>query len=332
MASVPGFDLTRVDSSHFDSTYYKSLQADRERRPLLNRAMHTYTPGSILKPLIALAALDAGVLQPEALHDCVGAYPLGPQSQIRCWNRSGHGELDLVHAVEASCNPYFIAAGVATGLDRIRPLLLAAGIGSRPALDLPPQLPERAEFGICPFLAARSYGRRKWITADTAFLSIGQGVIGITPMHAALYTAAIANGGSIYRPFLVRSVRRQDGREVSTATPVVESRLPVRPEHLALIRQGMFLVVNGERGTGRSARNSAISLAGKTGTAEVGTVAERYHDTWFIGFGPVEQPRYAVAILVEHGESGGRTAAVLAGRLFERWLGPSAAGGLPPPP
>jgi penicillin-binding protein 2 len=328
MASVPGFDLSRVDSAQRDSAYYSSLLGDKEHKPLLNRAMNTYTPGSILKPLIALAALDAGVLQPEALYDCVGAFQLGPEAYVRCWNRTGHGPLDLVHAIEGSCNPYFIAAGMAAGLDRIEPMLAGAGIGVRPGLDLPPQQPERAECGICPsrdYLLERSHGRRKWIAADTAFLSIGQGVIGITPMHAALYVAAIANGGSVYRPFLVRSVRRADGREVRAAVPVIDSRLPVQAEPLELVRQGMYEVVNGSKGTGRNAHNSVISLAGKTGTAEVEAGEDRHHDTWFIGFGPVEDPRYALAVLVEHGESGGRTAALLAGRFFEHWLGPGRA-------
>jgi len=334
MASVPGYDLSRVDSSHYDSAYYEALSADRERRPLLNRAMVSYTPGSILKPLIALAALDAGVLQPEAVFDCTGAYALGPGSQIRCWMRTGHGPLDLVHAIEGSCNPYFIAAGMAAGIDRLQPMLAAAGIGTRPAIDLPPQQPERAERGICPsrdYFQGTPRSRRRWIAADTAYLSIGQGVIGVSPMHAALYAAAIANGGSLYRPFLVRSVRRPDGKEVRAAAPVVERRLPARPEHLALIRQGMYEVVNSDRGTGKNARNTVLSLCGKTGTAEVGAGDERYHDTWFLGFGPVENPRYAIALLVEHGESGGRTAALLAGRFFERWLGPGTGWAAAPP-
>lgn len=332
MASMPGYDLSRVDSSHYDSAYYEGLRTDRERRPLRNRAMNTYTPGSILKPFIALAALDAGVIEPTSVHTCTGAYPLGPSARIRCWLRHGHGPLDLPHALEGSCNPYFIAAGVATGIDRIGPMLAAAGIGSRPQLDLPPQTPRRIEFGICPsrdYYRRRSPRGRRWIASDTAFLSIGQGVIGVTPMQAALMAAALANGGLVYRPFLVRSVRRPDGGEVRAAAPTVESRLPVRPEFLAAIRQGMFQVVNSEHGTGKNARNSAITLCGKTGTAEVGAGEDRYHDTWFIGFGPVENPRYAVAVLVEHGESGGRTAALLAGRFFERWLGPAGGAAVP---
>jgi penicillin-binding protein 2 len=329
MASVPGFDLSRVDSSQHDSAYYKALEADRVRRPLRNRAMATYMPGSVLKPLIGLAALDAGTWRADDIYECLGAYALGPQAQIRCWNRSGHGPLDFVHAIECSCNPYFIAAGVATGLERIQPVLAGAGIGVRPRLDLPPQQPAQLETGLLPsreYLAARSGGRRKWLAADTAFLSIGQGIIGVTPMQAALYTAAIANGGLVYRPFLVRSVRRSDGKEVRSAVPAVDSRLPVRAEHLALVRQGMCEVVNGPKGTGRTARNRVLSLAGKTGTAEVGAADERHHDTWFIGFGPVESPRYALAVMVEHGESGGRTAALLAAQFCERWLGPGADG------
>ncbi len=335
MASVPGYDLARVDSSQHDPAYYADLQADRERRPLLNRAMATYTPGSVLKPLIALAALEAGAIRPEAVYECTGAYALGPGAQIRCWDRAGHGPLTLVRAIECSCNPYFIAAGVSTGLERIQPVLAGAGIGTRPRLDLPPQQPERLETGIFPsreYVAQRSGGRHPWRVADTAFLSIGQGIIGVTPMHAALYAAAIANGGLVYRPFLVRSVRRPDGREVRSAVPTVDSRLPASPESLALVREGMTQVVNGARGTGRNARNRVISLAGKTGTAEVAAPDERYHDTWFIGFGPVEAPRYAIAVLVERGESGGRTAAALAAQFFDRWLGPASGASTPAGP
>lgn len=329
MASMPGYDLSSVDASGFDSAYYTALERDRDNRPLLNRAMQTYTPGSILKPLIGLAALEAGAIRPFEAYECTGYFALSETERIHCWNPYGQGELNFVEAVATSCNPYFVHAALATGLDRIGPLLAAAGIGRRPALDLPPQY-EPSERGLCPSregLLEMSGGRRAWAYADTAFLGIGQGIIGVTPLQAALYTAAIANGGLVQRPFLVRSVRRLDGVEVRAAQPVAESRLPVSEEHLGLVRQGMHDAVNDPHGTARGAKNAVASLAGKTGTAEVATRGDRHKDTWFIGFGPVEDPRYAVAVLVEHGDTGGKTAAPLAKVFFEEWLGGGHAGG-----
>jgi penicillin-binding protein 2 len=161
--------------------------------------------------------------------------------------------------------------------------------------------------------------------ADTALISIGQGLSVITPLQAAVYTAAIANGGYVYRPFLVRSVLDAEGQVWRQTVPVVENRLPVSLEHLVVVRQGMYQAVNSERGSGERAKSDVIALAGKTGTAEVkppgGPVSK---NTWFICFGPFARPRYACAIVIEEGDSGGRTAAPLARQFFEEWLGQTA--------
>jgi penicillin-binding protein 2 len=310
MASQPSYDL-----SQFDWDLYQRLRTSADK-PLLNRAIGApYTPGSIMKPLVALAALEAGVIDANSEWVCDGRYVLG-RRPIRCWNTFGHGSVALVDALKHSCNPFFIHAVLETGVDRLQPMFSAAGLGSRPGIDLP-----GAEGGYIPSRAfARERWGRDWIAIDTAYASIGQGAVGVTPLQAALFAAAIGNGGKVFRPYLVQSICSPDGRALQNTAPVVEHRLPVSPEHLALVQQGMTEAVSGEHGTAWRAGNPAISLAGKTGTAEVGLGGEEYKDTWIICFGPVEEPRYALACLVEHGASGGRTAAPLAGQFFRRWL------------
>jgi penicillin-binding protein 2 len=284
--------------------------------PLLNRAISVpYTPGSIVKPLVALAALKAGVIDAATIWNCDGKYVIGNRA-IHCWNRYGHGPVNVVEAIKFSCNPFFIDAGLKTGVDRLQPMFSAAGLGASPGLDLPD-----CAAGYIPSRAfARQHWGRKWIAIDTAYVSIGQGALAISPLQAALFVAAIGNGGKVFRPYLVQSVCSAGGRVLRNTAPVVAHRLRVRPEHLALIQQGMRVAGNARHGTAKHAANPAISLAGKTGTAEVGFGTGRYKNTWIICYGPVDNPRYALACIVEHGKRGGRTAAPLAGQFFRRWL------------
>lgn len=310
MASAPTYRLGELTARR-----YAELARDEVRRPLINRAVSGgYQPGSILKPLIGLAALKAGTVEPtETIVTCTGRYPLG---NIGCWLRSGHGNIALREAIEQSCNSYFIDIALETGLDNIRPMLLAAGLGRPPKIDLP-----HAGGGFVPSRGwaarTRDYG---WIAVDTAFLSIGQGPIGMSPLQAAMTAAALGNGGTVFQPHLVREIRDSSGNPVQTTIPTALSQLPASRDDLELIREGMYLAVNGDHATAQRARNSAISLAGKTGTAEVKRPGDEYTNAWFIGYGPVDDPRYAIAIVIERGGSGGRTAAPIAGRFFEQWL------------
>ena len=316
MTSSPTFSL---DELTLENYHFRELD-QQEGKPMLNRAVsERYAPGSIVKPLIALAALECGAITPGTTYTCDGAYSEHGLN-IRCASRWGHGTLNLVEAIKFSCNPYFINAGVRTGLDNIQPIFAAAGIGRRPGIDLP-----IVDSGLFP---TRDYARRArgpdqpWGLADTALISIGQGLSALTPLQAVVYTAALANGGLVYRPFLVRSVLNPDGKVWRNTAPVVENRLPVTPEHLAVVRQGMFEVVNAERGSGENARNDVIQLAGKTGSAQV-TPQNRPKttNTWFICFGPFAKPRYACAMVIEEGDSGGRTCAPLVRQFFIDWLG-----------
>ena len=312
MASSPSYDLSGLTQ---DS--YARMAGDLERRPLVNRALAAgYLPGSIIKPLIGMAILESGEGRPfDPLVYCPGKYEIGDTS-IRCWRRVGHGDVDLVSAIERSCNTYFIKMGMTVGLDRIRPMLLGAGFGDAPGIDLPD-----AGAGLVPSREwAQRYWGRNWLAIDTAYLSIGQGAINVSPLQAALYVAAIGNGGKVFQPYIVREIRDPNG-SVRAQTPVrVHHRLPVSVKTLQTIRAGMIRVVNGEHATTEVVRNPLISLAGKTGTAEVKSAGDEYNNTWFICYGPVDKPAYALAVVVERGESGGRTAAPLAARFFEQWL------------
>lgn len=316
MASSPTYDLASLDTLR-----YAALAADETERPLLNRALSaSYIPGSILKPLIALAALRTGALAPADTVLCPGACVVGDQT-IGCWKRSGHGSLDLLHALEGSCNVYFIQAGLRTGLDELLPTLAGAGFGRAPEVDLPGS--------AGGFLPSRNWAhqvrRSPWTMGDTAFISIGQGPVTLTPLQAALYAAALANGGNVYRPYLVRAIRGPAGSYRSMTAPIVRNRLPATAAEIGLIRDGMALVVQGAQGTARDAFTPLLPMAGKTGTAEVDGAGGRHKNAWFIGFGPVAAPRYAVAVLVERGTSGGQTASPIARRFLDEWLGPGGA-------
>ena len=165
---------------------------------------------------------------------------------------------------------------------------------------------------------------RNWNAYDTSLISIGQGKIELTPLQAVLYTAAIANGGTLYKPILVKAIREENGKEIFTASPEKNSILSVSKASLNTVKQGMNQAVNSPTGSARRARNSSIRLAGKTGTAEVGPPNDRYKNTWFIGFGTTtvkgKKKTFAISILVTHGESGGLTCAPLAKAFFEEFL------------
>jgi penicillin-binding protein 2 len=311
MASAPSYDLSVTDRKA-----YALLSVDEENLPLLNRAVNgMYTPGSIVKPLVALGALAHGTLKAEDLYDCGGRYVIG-NYPIRCTRRYGHGPLDLFEAITVSCNPFFIHIGLEMGIDALSPLYAAAGVGEKSGFDLAERyggtLPSRD-------FAMRQW-RRQWLAIDTAFVSIGQGGIEITPLQAAMFTAALANGGKLLRPYLVQRVVSEDGEVLSNTPVMIRHRLPGTAEQLELLQQSMANTVVAENGSARELRDAGLPLAGKTGTAEVGSKANRHHNTWIICYGPLPEPRYALACLIEKGDSGGRTAAPIAARFFREWL------------
>jgi penicillin-binding protein 2 len=314
MASSPSFDL-REFSPKISYQQYQKLLKD-PANPLLNRALSgSYTPGSILKPLIGLAFLENNISPDERVF-CDGASKIG-NTKVRCssWRKGGHGSLDLRGALEHSCNDYFIENGCMLGFDKILPVLRSAGIGRKTGFELP----ER--HGLLPnkVYKYRNYGFH-WNKYDTGLLSIGQGIILVTPLQAAVYCAALANGGTIYRPFLLREIRDSHGTVLYKSDSKPVGKLAASPESLEIVKEGMYRVVNSPVGSGNQAKNDVITLYGKTGTAEIGTRKNRRKNTWFICHGTYQGKTYAAALIIEDGASGGKTCAPLARDFFIRWL------------
>ncbi|MDT8390881.1 MAG: penicillin-binding protein 2 [Lentisphaeria bacterium] len=313
LVSAPGYNLNALTTD-----YYARLAGDTENFPLLNRAVSPgYMPGSIVKPLVALAAFEAGKLDADTtVVTCPGYFKMGDM-RINCGRRSGHGDLTLRAAIAQSCNTFFIELGQQTGLEDLAKTFRQAGLGESPGLDIP----GGGGAGLVPSRPwARERLGRAWIASDTAFISIGQGMINLSPLQAAVYTAAIANGGAVLKPRLVHSMIREDGQIVKKMPVEIRRRLTDTPAYLDSLRAGMDAVVNSDIGGAPEARNSVISVAGKTGTAEKGPRTERTKNTWFTGFAPIEDPRYAFTVIVEDGQSGGKTAAPIVSAFFDAWL------------
>ena len=305
MASMPTFNPDEWRSRH------RELLSD-PARPLYNRALAgLYPPGSIFKPITAVAALlraaeDPGFTwTPDELYDCPGVFVLGDM-RLHCWDRYGHGPIPLRAAIEKSCNAYFCNLGYRLGTNSLFRAAREFGLGACTGIDLNGE-------------TAGAISGEPWYVGHTCQTAIGQGLLLVTPLQMAVACAAFANGGKVFAPYL--HLRDGGGR------PVV----PVRTVHcpadgFETVRNGMRDVV--EIGTGRRIRtrygenrerfNLKATCAGKTGTAERGRGRK---DTWIMAFAPFENPTIAMAMVVENGESGGKTTAPLAHRVLASIFG-----------
>ncbi len=288
LASAPAFDV-RVLQAH---ATWQALLAD-PGRPMLNRAIAgQYPPGSIFKPLVAIAGLVSGRLTPGTVIACKGHYQLG-QQRFHCWSRRGHGDLTLQKAIEQSCNPFFIEAAIRTEYRRLYHMADSVGFGRQTGIELAGEAT-----GLLPDDEWKRRARREgWWPGDTANVSIGQGALLVTPLQMALFAGALANGGVIYRPRLLRGAA-DDGEPVT--------RMAWTDAQLGVIRAGMRDVIQTDSGTGKRARLDGVVMAGKTGTAQYG---DGLKHAWMILYAPYDAPRYAVALIIENSVSGGITAA-----------------------
>ncbi|MEY2883327.1 MAG: penicillin-binding protein 2 [Pseudomonadota bacterium] len=313
MVSMPAYD-PNLFSTRVPAKLWKDLQ-ENDHNPLLNKsAMGLYPPGSTFKLVTTLAALEAGVTPDQGVN-CNGRYKLG-NNTWHCHSRRGHGHVDMHSALPKSCDVYFYQYGRQIGIDAIATMARRLGLGQKYELPLAGQAA-----GIVPDRAwkLKRY-KKEWGIGETLNSAIGQGYIITNPLQLAVMTARIASGKAV----MPRLMMPEGG-----AAPVFDS-LGIPEEHLALVRQGMFDVVNSGMGTARGARSpvGGIHIAGKTGTAQVRriTAEERRHGVkrnealpWkqrdhalFVAFAPTESPRYAVSVIIEHGIAGGKYAAPIA--------------------
>lgn len=304
LCSSPTYDVAAM-TPRVPSQLWKKLMDD-PARPMLNRAITgLYPPGSTFKPLVALAALRAGTAQGFTAN-CNGVFELGGM-KLRCAARYGHGDgITMRKALEVSCNPFFCELGVKTGLETIAGFAREAGLGKKTGICLPGEAS-----GLVPDDAWKRKVRRDgWRPGDTANLSIGQGYLLATPLQMALATAAIANGGTLWKPRLCADESVKAVRKITLSEA-----------WLSLVRGGMSDVVNAPKGGGRRARVKGVHVAAKTGTAEYGPRSNRRKHAWMVAFAPFEKPEIAVAAVIEDGESGGVTAAPVVASVLASYFG-----------
>jgi penicillin-binding protein 2 len=292
---------------------------DPEVRPLINRATGAiYPPGSILKIIVALGALDAGVLDPSITITNPGFVQVG-KSAAPIHDTAPPGDYDFRRAFMRSSNTYFIHVGLRLGLERL------LDIGQRLHLGEPSDLPtfqnQRGFFPTLDWIRSRRQQGEPWTDGQTALLCIGQGPVAVTPLQMAVMTAAIANGGRVLWPRLAQRLEAQHpaiNPESTTQFPArLRSQLGIDPRHLLVIRDAMRADVEEEEGTGWRAAVPGLSVCGKTGTAEVKRGQLLLNKiTWFVSFAPFDNPRYAVVVMVEGGASGGRTCAPIAQQIY----------------
>lgn len=326
LASNPGFNPNDFVPS-VPAEIWNRLLKD-EARPLYNRATGgEYAPGSTFKPVTLLAALHSGKVAADTRFSCPGYFQLG-SARFRCWQHWGHGSIDLQSAIRYSCNVYLFHSALACGPDAVQEMARACGFGRKTGISLDFERP-----GLVPDTEWKRRERRDgWRDGDTCNLSIGQGALLVTPLQMGLYAAALANGGTLWQPRLVREIVPVDGERQEIAPAKAPDGPHWIERHIRVVREGMRDAVNQPDGSGKRARLEQVTVAAKTGTAEYGVKGAGRKMTWMIAFAPFESPRYAVALLVEDGVSGGTTAAPRVKQLLTRVFNEVEGLALPPPP
>lgn len=329
VASVPGFDANKFVTG-ISVPDYRELSTSKDK-PLFNRALRgQYPPGSTLKPMLAIAALDSGAVTRDLSIWDPGYFQLNSKGRrYRDWKRSGHGWVDLTHAMAQSCDVYFYEAAVEMGVDTMHSYLSRFGFGEDATLDV-----SGALSGLLPSRDwKRAVRNEPWYPGDSVNLGIGQGFMLATPLQLATATSLIANRGEWVEPRLLKGIQ---GDRLPDAFLPSETHEPLAlkdPDDWEYIIDAMAEVMHGSRGTARSSgRGASYRMAGKTGTAQVFSLAEdeeydaeevkeRLRDhAMFVGFAPVDNPQIAVAVIVENGGGGSSTAAPVARAMFDAWL------------
>mgnify|MGYP003876610983 CR=1 FL=1 len=324
MASAPSYDPAAF-ARGIPLEMWKKLNED-PLHPLTNRAIRgLYAPGSVFKIVVAAAALAEGRVDPDERLHCGGLFPLG-QKVFRCWKEEGHGWMDLKQAIIQSCDIYFYQLGLRVGPELMASYAEAFGFGRCTGIELPGE-----KAGFVPSPAWKAKRGERWYDGETVVMAIGQGPFLVTPLQMARMIAAVANGGVLYQPLVATEVIDPEGKGVRSYRPRPMGRLPLSPRVLRRLKEALLGVVEDEKGTGRAAHIPGVSVAGKTGTAQVAKMGQRRlkpselpyelrDHAWFVAYAPAEAPTIAVAVVVEHGGHGGSAAAPLARELIKEWL------------
>lgn len=323
LVSTPSFDpnlfTNGISYKHWD------MLLNNERTPLINKAVSgQYSPGSTFKVVVALAALESGIIDEHTRYYCSGGLDVG-NTRFHCWKHAGHGSLNVVEALKYSCDIFFYETAMRVGIDRIHDMAVKLGLGeplnigldNEKGGNIPTQNWKKNKYGVA------------WSKGDDANSGIGQGYVLVTPLQLVTMLSRVVNGGYAIKPTFVKA----DGNTLQNV-----KKLNISTKNIEIIKRGMFEVVNGAGGTaGRAKFNvDGAKMGGKTGTTQVRRISMKERASgiirdenlpWrlrnhalFIGFTPIDNPQYAVAVVVEHGSSGSGVAAPIAGKILQTAL------------
>ncbi|HUP29338.1 MAG TPA: penicillin-binding protein 2, partial [Usitatibacter sp.] len=328
LVSKPGFDpnlfVDGIDPQNWD------LLNNSPDKPLNNRALRgQYPPGSTIKPFMALAALEYKKRSPEYSIPDPGYFTLaGVAHRYRDWKKEGHGSVNMHKSIVISCDTYYYGLAVELGIDAIHAHLSKFGFGAKTGIDIEGELQ-----GIAPSQEwKQARFKQKWFTGDTVSVGIGQGYMLATPLQLAAATATIANGGVPVHPRLLKAVQDARTQDIRSMLPRLNEPVAVKPEHIALVRAAMVDVARPGGTASQAFANAGYPVAAKTGTAQVvgmkqnekydeKRVREEHRDhALFVAFAPADDPKLALAILVENGGHGGSTAGPVARAVFDYHL------------
>ena len=325
LASTPSYDPNSFNRG-LSHSEWRALVTN-PRTPLNNKAISgQYAPGSTFKMIVALAALEKGVVTPKTKYFCSGEMELG-KSMFHCWKKGGHGNMSMANAIVQSCDVYFYEIALRTGIDSISAMARKLGLGQ--ILDIELSGEQR---GLIPTRAWKKRVKQvSWQKGETLLAGIGQGLILATPLQLAVMTARLVNGGKAVLPRLILNPTKKNGK--SEKTEVVDFlNLGIRSHHLDLMKTAMKNVTTSPVGTAYKSRiiEPGLEYGGKTGTVQVRRISKAERESelgvkknkdlkWserdhalFVGYAPVESPRYAVSVVVEHGGGGSTAAAPIA--------------------
>jgi len=288
--------------------------------PMLNRAtLGIYAPGSTFKIVTALSALKENIIDEETTFFCPGYYKVG-KKKFKCWKHSGHGWVNLHSAISQSCDVFFYNIAEKLGIDRLSKYAKIFGFGSKTGIET------NEKEGLVPnrLWKYKNY-KEPWYKGETVITAIGQGYLNVTPLQITMMTAAVANGGSILKPILIKKITDLQGNNKMVNKSEILRILPFDDIQIKMVQDSLVSAVNGKFGTGKRARVKHGTVAGKTGTAQVISsktkskkIIHKDH-AWFTAYYPAENPEIAVTVLIENGGGGGSVAAPLAKEIIDEF-------------
>ncbi len=327
--SAPTYDLNMFNPFITDENWQNLLKDPK--KPLLNRPIEgAYPPGSVFKILAATAGLMEGTVTPDTTFFCNGSFRVSPRSNIvhNCWKKTGHGEVDLLRGLSESCDVYFYNLGSQLGIDKLHEYATRLSLGHTTGISLPNE-----KSGVFPSKEWKlSVLKEPWYPGETVNISIGQGYTTTTPLQTAVMVSSIFNGGNVYVPRLVEAIEDPLTDNRTIIPPVLSTTISIPKPVRDMVMKGLVMAVEDKSGTSWRARTGGVHLGGKTGTAQVVSlkrtenmkeeeIPEHWRDhSWFAGIYPAENPRYTIVVMIEHGGSGGRSSAPVAGAIANKML------------